>query len=71
MELIKWWKNKNALILIIVSVLIVILSALAVIFIPKPYNWIVLVILVIIGRIVIKIYLPKTVISLTEDDNNV
>lgn len=69
MELIKWWKNKNAVILITVGVLAVVLSALATIFIPEPYNWIVLGILIVSGGITMRIYLLKVLKNLVENDD--
>lgn len=69
MELIKWWKNKNAVILITVGVLAVVLSALATIFIPEPYNWIVLGALIVSGGITMRIYLLKVLKNLVENDD--
>ena len=69
MELVKWWKNKNAVILITVGVLAVVLSALATIFIPEPYNWIVLGVLIVSGGITIRIYLFKVLKNLVENDD--
>jgi uncharacterized membrane protein len=69
MELVKWWKNKNAVILITVGVLTVVLSALATIFIPEPYNWIVLGVLIVSGGITMRIYLLKILKNLSENDN--
>lgn len=69
MELIKWWKNKNAVILITVGVLAVVLSALATIFIPEPYNWVVLGVLIVSGGITIRIYLLKVLKNLVENDD--
>ena len=69
MGLVKWWKNKNAVILITVGVLTVVLSALATIFIPEPYNWIVLGVLIVSGGITIRIYLIKVLKNLVENDN--
>lgn len=69
MELIKWWKNKNAVILITVGVLAVVLSALATIFIPEPYNWIVLGVLIVSGGITMRIYLLKVLKNLVENDD--
>jgi uncharacterized membrane protein HdeD (DUF308 family) len=69
MELIKWWKNKNAVILITVGVLTVVLSALATIFIPEPYNWVVLGVLIVSGGIIMRIYLLKILKNLSENDN--
>lgn len=69
MKLIKWWKNKNAVILITVSVLAVVLSALATIFIPEPYNWIVLGVLIVSGGITIRIYLIKVLKNIVENDD--
>ena len=69
MELIKWWKNKNAVILITVGVLAVVLSALATIFIPEPYNWIVLGVLIVSGGIIMRIYLLKVLKNLVENDD--
>ena len=69
MELIKWWKNKNAVILITVGVLAVVLSVLATIFIPEPYNWIVLGILIVSGGITMRIYLLKVLKNLVENDD--
>jgi uncharacterized membrane protein len=69
MELIKWWKNKNAVILITVGVLAVVLSALATIFIPEPYNWIVLGVLIVSGGITIRIYLIKVLKNIVENDD--
>lgn len=69
MELVKWWKNKNAVILITVGVLTVILSALAIIFIPKPYNWVMLGVLILAGGITMRIYLIKILKNLSENDN--
>lgn len=68
MELIKWWKNKNAVILTVVGVLTVVLSALATIFIPEPYNWIILGILIVAGGVTMRIYLFKVLKDLTNDD---
>lgn len=70
MELIKWWKNKNAVILVIVIVLLVVLSALATIFIPEPYNWIVLGVLIVSGVIAMRIYLVK-ILKNIENDNHI
>ena len=69
MGLVKWWKNKNAVILITVGVLTVVLSALATIFIPEPYNWIVLGVLIVSGGITMRIYLFKVLKNLVENDN--
>jgi uncharacterized membrane protein len=69
MELIKWWKNKNAVILITVGVLTVVLSVLATIFIPEPYNWVVLGVLIVSGGITMRIYLLKILKNLSENDN--
>ena len=71
MELIKWWKNKNAVILITVGMLTVVLSALATIFIPEPYNWIVLGILIVSGGITMRIYLLKVLKNLVENDDHI
>lgn len=68
MELIKWWKNKNAVILTVVGVLTVVLSALATIFIPEPYNWIILGILIVAGGVTMRIYLFKVLKDLTNGD---
>lgn len=64
MELVKWWKNKNAVILITVGVLTVVLSALATIFIPEPYNWVMLGVLTFAGGITMRIYLLKILKSM-------
>ena len=69
MGLVKWWKNKNAVILITVGVLTVVLSALVTIFIPEPYNWIVLGVLIVSGGITIRIYLIKVLKNLVENDD--
>ena len=69
MGLVKWWKNKNAVILITVGVLTVVLSALATIFIPEPYNWIVLGVLIVSGGITMRIYLIKVLKNLVENDD--
>lgn len=69
MELVKWWKNKNAVILITVGVLTVVLSALATIFIPEPYNWVMLGVLIVSGGITMRIYLLKILKNLSENDN--
>jgi uncharacterized membrane protein HdeD (DUF308 family) len=69
MGLVKWWKNKNAVILITVGVLAVVLSALATIFIPEPYNWIVLGVLIVSGGITMRIYLFKVLKNLVENDD--
>lgn len=69
MGLVKWWKNKNAVILITVGVLTVVLSALATIFIPEPYNWIVLGVLIVSGGITMRIYLFKVLKNLVENDD--
>jgi uncharacterized membrane protein HdeD (DUF308 family) len=69
MGLFKWWKNKNAVILITVGVLAVVLSALATIFIPEPYNWIVLGVLIVSGGITMRIYLFKVLKNLVENDD--
>lgn len=69
MGLVKWWKNKNAVILITVGVLTVVLSALATIFIPEPYNWIVLGVLIVSGGITMRIYLIKVLKNIVENDD--
>ena len=69
MGLVKWWKNKNAVILITVGVLAVVLSALATIFIPEPYNWIVLGVLIVSGGITMRIYLFKVLKNIVENDD--
>ena len=69
MELVKWWKNKNAVILITVGILTVILSALATIFIPEPYNWVMLGVLILAGGITMRIYLLKLLKNLVENDD--
>ena len=69
MGIVKWWKNKNAVILITVGVLTVVLSALATIFIPEPYNWIVLGVLIVSGGITIRIYLIKVLKNIVENDD--
>lgn len=69
MGLVKWWKNKNAVILIIVGVLTVVLSAFATIFIPEPYNWIVLGVLIVSGGITMRIYLFKVLKNIVENDD--
>lgn len=71
MELVKWWKNKNAVILITAGVLTVVLSALATIFIPEPYNWVMLGVLTLAGGITMRIYLLKILKNLSENDNHI
>lgn len=59
MEIVKWWKNKPATILVITLVLTVIFGGLGFCFIPKPYNFMVLCVLIIACAIISQIQLNK------------
>lgn len=71
MELIKWWKNKTAVIFIIDLVLTVVISGLCATLISSPYNWICMLIIVLVGIIIAQIYLKKLIKQLGKDDNNI
>ena len=59
MEIVKWWKNKPATILVITLVLTVVLGGLGFCFIPRPYNFMVLCVLIIACVIISQIQLNK------------
>jgi hypothetical protein len=54
MELIRWWKNKHALIIALTLIIIVVECAICGLVIPFPYNLIVIFILCIIYGIAIR-----------------
>lgn len=69
MTLLKWWKNKDYCIFVITAFLSVLLSALSAVFIREPYNFILVLLICLIGGNIMKYKKNKLINSLVDKLN--